>query len=247
MAEQSTVHHWINTAIAGVALVASGVSSYFAFNTDTLNTQQAKFNAEEAERKREDIGISPQFTLVECPFVLNASTAPDNPSSLGLCWKLFLYNSSIETSDIKKIEAFYSSETDRIKWRMMDTPDTPATLTIYSYSDNHLGTTHTPENPDIQVQARNHVSVLIQAMTPLQPRVAEKAAAFKHEHSGSPSLQEFVKYLRENGNMDLSGNNITGIRDDPVDVDPIPVFLVITTTKDKQFGTSLRVPFSQFD
>jgi hypothetical protein len=51
MAEQTTVHHWINTAIATVAFFASGASAYFSFTAN-------KLSEETAAQARENIGIS---------------------------------------------------------------------------------------------------------------------------------------------------------------------------------------------
>src|SRR5438270_12025251 len=94
MAEQSTLHHWLNTAIAAIAVAASGVSLYYANKANNLAEEQAA-------KDREDIGVVSRFTL-KCPFKLSIS--PDKPGELGLCWKVTLWNRSLQSSEIQNME-----------------------------------------------------------------------------------------------------------------------------------------------
>jgi hypothetical protein len=142
MAEQTTVHHWINTAIATVAFVASGASAYFSFTAN-------KLSEETAAQARENIGISSRLTL-KCPFV--STPVPDH---IGVCWKVTFFNRSTQPSEISDLTFSYQNK-DELK---------PNSILDYSILSMILSNNEKPSvTLPIPVPGRGHARAVIQVM-----------------------------------------------------------------------------------
>jgi len=222
MAEQSTFHHWINTAIATVAFVASGVSTYYSYNADN--------RAEEvAAQARENIGISTQFTINKCPFLFHSS---DRIGELGLCWKVILFNRSTTPSEISDIAVNYRNNND---------------LNELEYTIQSIELSNTdkpPVNLPIPMPGKGHAIIVIQVMAPAQPSVADKVEAFQKAHTGSSSLRDFSSYLRESAKIDVLGEQITthDVGDWILDDRSYSFPFTVMTSINKHFGAELALP-----
>jgi hypothetical protein len=159
MAEESTLHYWINTAIATIAVLVSGVSLYYANSANNLAEEQAA-------QDREDIGVDAQYTLT-CPW----SISQGHFGELGLCWKVELWNKSIHPSEIQTLGVSYSPTNDPLKHFIVDA--IILSLVITRTDKSPVEKKPPIKHTQIDIPGRNHARMIIQVKLPYSPNITD--------------------------------------------------------------------------
>jgi hypothetical protein len=180
MAEPSARHEWINTCIAGVALLVAGAAAYFSWQANQM--------------KKENLAILASSTD-DCPF--DILTGQDLPK-VTLCWLVTLSNKSevrLSIVGYQVVEVLRNNSTEEIpSYQHLETVDgKPLSLPI-----NLDG----GEAKQILVRAPTSVPSVVTAIAQMP-----EYKRYKSGSSSSLSLRKAGEILFAAG-MDILGNRI---------------------------------------
>jgi hypothetical protein len=220
MAEASKTHLWINTAIAVLAVIASGGSAYFSYRTFNFST--------------ETIGLSSTFTY-DCLLSFGAtiehrqsSSAPDKPKQeVGLCWKLIISNQSnarISLVDFFPVDGQYQTRANML-----------------TEDNNNL-------KLPLILDGGEARTLIVQIAVPGSSLLEKTIQDFLKAQTGGLYLADFAYFAAQN-NLDALGNPIeTNDVSDlifltfPADYKRTTVSLQAKTGRDNTFSTQLVFP-----
>jgi len=181
MAERSRRHEWINTCIAGGALLVAGAAAYFSWQANQL--------------KSESLAILARSTD-DCPFDM-LSVAPNFPNSkVTMCWLVTLSNRSenrLSIVDYHVVEVLGDNSTEEIS--------------PYQHLETVEGK---PLSLPINLDGGEGRQILVRALINVPPSVAEaitKIPEYKGDPTGLLSLRKVEEALAA-ADMDILGNKL---------------------------------------